>query len=58
MPQIMIENKWVWFVTFIFYQYVARLMEWIERQVNDETIFPSQVGKLMSSELLTYGMDE
>lgn len=33
-------------------------MEWIERQINDETVFPSQVGKLMSSELLTNGMDE
>ncbi|XP_003386188.1 PREDICTED: MOB kinase activator 3B-like [Amphimedon queenslandica] len=25
-------------------QYVTKLMEWIEKQINDENIFPSQVG--------------
>ena len=27
-------------------QYITKLMEWIEKQINNEDLFPSQVGTL------------
>ena len=29
------------------FQYVKELMNWIEKQVNDEAIFPTKVGQLI-----------
>ncbi len=29
----------------VIFQYIAKLMEWIEKQINTEELFPVQIGK-------------